>query len=345
MTDRNHLKSIIWIVCIVVLFILTSCAPDSSTGTDQTAESTVAPTATATIQPPTATPALPTVMLVYTESADPDIVAQTQAELEILAEADGLVMEVIEGGLPEVLTSNVEVVVGVGQGLDLSGLAASSPETKFIVLENPDAVPSENLSVIGDPTVEAQQQVFMAGYLAALVSSDYKVAGLFSSDTGSENINAFVIGAEYFCGLCQPEFPPYNDYPLTATFSSGGAINAFESTVDNLISSDVEILYLQGTLVSQEKLTYLSEVGLMVVSDSAPDMRRNNWIGTVSPDPVAVLSDIWEDMMAGSVGVQVSAPIALIENDAGLVSEGRKRLFDEMAADVMDGLVAIELVP
>lgn len=341
-----HHKFIISFISISLLLVLTSCIPGTATSTAQYTETPI-PTEepTAIIQPPTATPAVPAVMLIVAEDADSSIVTQTQAALESLAEAGGLTLEVHTGSLPDVVPSNVTVVVSVGQGLDINGLASTSQETKFIAMGNPDAVASENLSVIGDPTVEAQHQAFMAGYLAAVISSDYKVGGLFSSDATSETMNAFVIGAEFFCGLCNSQYPPYNDYPQTETLSPGSSNNTIQSTMDVLVNNAIEVLYLQGELVSPELLTYLSDVGIKVISDSPPDMNRNNWVGTVSPDPAFALSEVWEELLTGSSGMQVPAPITLLDTDAGLVSEGRMNLYMEMAADLGDGLVATEIVP
>jgi len=348
MKDRNRRKSICWLISIFLLVSLTSCATGALTSTEQTVETDTAvseSTPTATVQAHTSTPAVPTALLISAEGANPNTVTQTQTTLESLAGTYGLTLEVYADISPEVVAPNVAFVVGVGSGLDFGGLASSFPETKFIIIGSPNAVTGENLSVIGDPTIEAQHQAFMAGYLAAVISSDYKVGGLFSADASAEDIDAFVIGAEFFCGLCKPQYPPYNDFPQTETVSPDSGINAFQSVVDTLVSSGIEVLYLQGALVSPESLTYLSDRGVKVISDSPPDMPRDNWVGTVSPDPASALPIVWEEVLAGSSGVQVPAPIALYDTDAGLVSEGRLRLFNDMAADLEAGLIATNIVP
>jgi len=300
---------------------------------------------TATIQPSTATPSVPTVMLIIAEGADFDMVTQVQAVVESLAVADGLMLEIQDGSLPDTLPSNVNVVVSVGSGLDVNGLASSHQAAKFITIGDPNALPGENMSVIGDPAVEAQQQAFMAGYLAAVISFDYKVGGLFESGVDSKTMDAFIIGTEFFCGLCRPQYPPYNDYPQVETLSLEGSIDTLQSTVDLLVGNAIEVLYLQGELISPELLTYISDAGIKIVSDSSPDMSRNNWVGTVSPDPVSVLPDVWEELLSDSTGVKVPAPITLLDIEAELVSEGRMKLFVEMAADLQDGLIATEIVP
>ena len=348
MKDHNHRKFKTWVIGITLLMTLASCVPGAATGTEQADTVTapiVVPTATATIQAPSETPAAPTVMLIVAESADLEMAAESQTIVDSLAAAHGLTVTLQGSQLPETLYSTVEVVIGIGPGLDFSGLAAASPETQFIVIGNPTAVPGDNLSVIGDPVVEKQHQAFMAGYLAAVISTDYKVGGLFPSEADLDDMNPFIIGAEFFCGLCKSDYPPYVDYPLTETIASGSGSNAFEGVVETLVSSGIEVLYLQGELVSPEFLMILSEVGIKVVSDSPPDMSRNNWVGTVAPDPVSALPDVWEEMLTGSGGRQVAAPIQLLDNDAGLASEGRLILFYEMAADLEAGLVSIEVVP
>ena len=74
-------------------------------------------------------------------------------------------------------------------------------------------------------------------------------------------------------------------------------------------------------------------------------MVRNNWVGTITIDPSSVLVDLWPELMIGPVNVQVPAPIALIDMEAGLVSEGRIRLVEEMLADLEAGLISPRTTP
>jgi len=54
---------------------------------------------------------------------------------------------------------------------------------------------------------------------------------------------------------------------------------------------------------------------------------------------------MWSDWLAGVEGLRLPGKIRLIDTDAGLVSEGRQRLFDETNADLEAGLIFPRSVP
>ncbi len=347
MENHSRLKHFMQLVCFIIFTATTACVPASPTATDTPIEGTPTvetPVITATLEP-TATNPAPTVVLIHNADTDPALLSEIQSTTSTLAGQGELAFASYEGLAPEILTPNVRVVVVVGLGVDLNSLAPSNPEITFVSINNPETVPANNVFVIGDPSARQERHAFMAGYLTAVISSDYKVGGLFSSETSADIVNAFVIGAEFFCGICRPSYPPYNSFPYWDFLSPGSSVNGFQSIVDNLVLYGVEVLYLQGDLVSSELLSYLAEVGIKVVSDSPPDLARNNWVGTVEPNPSAVLSEIWEDILGDAEGVLIPAPVTLMDMEAGLVSEGRLRLFEEMAAALDAGLVSTQYVP
>jgi len=346
MKNQSSRNAIIQLSALLLIAVFSACVPTSVTTAEELDETTLTaepPTITPTLAP-TATEPNPALIFVQGEDVDPALLSQMQSEVAVLAEESGFALVSEEVLQPEMLTPNVQVVVGVGSGLNLNGLAPSFPDVTFISIDNLDVIPNDNMFVIGDPSLQ-QGQAFLAGYLGAVISSDYKVAGLFSSEAAPDMVNAFVIGAEYFCGICRPSYPPYNTFPYWDFLAPGSTVNGFQSVVDSLVAYGVEVLYLHGDLVSSELLSYLGEVGMKVISDAPPDMARTNWVGTVAPDYGAALADLWEDILSGAAGVQISAPFILRDTDAGLVSEGRLRLFEEMAEDLNAGLVSTQYVP
>jgi len=339
-----------WIFWAILILSVASCAPNADELTESPAETQgvvdntemPAPTLTAT-----AVDLAPVVILVASPEADPVALSQIQAALLSLTQGGGLSLDTRENLTPGELASNVKIVVGVGPGLDLNSLAVGATQTAFVAIDAPDAVPTNNVSVIGDPVPDQQQQAFMAGYLAALVSTDYKIAALVPSDSDNTNqiVDAFVIGARFFCGICQQKYPPYNAFPQWETMAAGDAVNSFVPVVDPLIANGVEVLFVQGSIASPELLTYLAESDVKVVGDRSPGMARNNWVGTISQDPGPALVELWPELLNGSGGKQVSASVILEDTAAGLISEGRLRLFEEMAADLEAGLVSPVTAP
>jgi hypothetical protein len=337
------IQKIFWVVLVLGLV---GCStgitnntplPDEPIGITEPAETPEEIEAT-----PTTLPAQPTVILVIGEGADQNIVSQTQTALELLTTENDQVLEVQESLSAEMLLPNVRIVIGIGPNLDLSGLAGGAPDVSFVAIDNPLAVSGANLSVIGDPIIDVRRQAFMAGYLSAIVSNDNKITALFPSDIDNLDliVESYVIGARFYCGNCRPQYPPYNPFPQWQTISSEIGIDEFRSIVENYRNIGVEILYLPGVLASPEKLTFLADTGVRVIGDTIPDVARNNWVGTITTNPDDALAELWPDLMAGTAGVQVPANITLIDTEAGLVTEGRWRLYNIMIADLEAGLVS-----
>lgn len=342
---KRHLKSLVLALLFAFGLLLSACQP----GADETPTPTVSATAAVVTEAATPTPTqgAPTVLLVAGPEADPLTLSLAQTALQPLAADASLQLVSVAALTPAELTENVRVVVAVGPGFDLAGLAAAAPAIQFVGIDQPGLTPGPNLSVVGDPVSDEERQNFMAGYLTAVISTDNKIAGLLPSDipATTEAVNAYVIGARFFCGICNPQFPPYNSFPQWETFPSGSGVDAIQPVLNGFVNMAVEVVYVHADLISPDLLNTLSELGIVVVGGARPDMPRNNWAGTVVLDPGPALAQIWPDITAGTGGHQVPNGISLLDDEAGLISDGRLRLFEEMAADLEADLVLPETVP
>lgn len=338
------------LIFLTLMLVLVACAPQTPVVTefpegDETITET--PLESETLVSTTEVPAAQSVILTFSGDAEPYVLAQVQSGLESLVSETGLVLVVQENLGLESITSNVQVVIGVGSDVDLNAMAASTPGVSFVAIGNPNAQVTDNLSIIGDPRVNAQQGAFMAGYLSAVISSDNRVAALVPSDieNSTEIVNGFVTGVRYYCGLCKQMFPPYNDFPRWEIIGSENAVEGFQQAIANFVNTEVEVLYVHRELATPELLAYLAEFDILVVGDASPDSLRNNWVGTIVVDPVPALIELWPDLLLGIGGTQISASIALTDTEAELIPEGRYRLFKELSEMVQSGLVLLEPEP
>lgn len=347
---KNSYQRIFWIIGLLILAGLAGCVPGTPEVEPPISETevvTVVPAATEAVETPPVVDIPPKAVLVRGAEVDPFVFDEIQTLLETLTSDSGLSLEVLPGVSPEMITPDVQVVIGVGANLDLNGFAASAPGVPFVAIGDPNAIVTDNLSVIGDAADEARQQAFMAGYLSALTASDSKVAGIISSDHPASDLLAesFVVGARFYCGICQPLFPPYNPFPQWELMPVETTVDGFRLLISTYDDMGVEVLYVHGDLASPDLFVMIQDLGIKVVSDHTPDVMRDNWVGTISIDPIPALKALWPDVVAGMPGRQVPAPIRLTNRDPGLLSDGRYRLFEEMAADLQAGLVSFERVP
>lgn len=342
---RNNKRKLYLLIILVLVLAsaLSACGP-RATDTDVMASETLVVTDAAPVATSTPTQGPPTVLLVAAPDADPATLTRLQATLETLAAESALAVTVVNGLTPEQLTENIKIVVSVGAEVDLAALAPAAPAVQFVAVGQPNAIPGANMSVIGNSTVEEERQSFMGGYLAALVSSDSKVTGLIPSDIAltDQAQDAYLIGARFFCGLCNPKYPPYNSFPQLLTLPAASDAAALQNAVDTIANLGTEVVYVHAALVSPELLNILAGTSMDVVGGASPDMPRNNWVGTVAVDPAPALAAMWADLMAGNPGQQLPGSIILLDQEAGLISEGRMRLFDEIKADLEANLVLSE---
>lgn len=343
-------KLIMWLSGLALFIVIVGCAPGTLVATEEPGEPSVVtetPLEPEVTEAPVVTTASPTVILVSSVEADPAALLQTQAALETLTLEWDLTLVVQESLSAEMITPNVQIVVGVGPNLDLSGLAAGASDVFFVAVDHSNIPLANNLSVIGDAIVDPLRKAFMAGYLSALISTDYKVAALLPSDIENSDalVTAFVNGARFFCGICQPKYPPYNAFPQWETLATENASAGFQSVVDSLVAKGVEVLYVQDALASPEILTSLADLGVKVVGNTTPDMARSNWVGTIMTDPGPALVELWPDLLSGTGGMQIPTSITLADQEAGLVSDGRYRLFEEMVNDLEAGLISLGSTP
>lgn len=353
------------VVMLVLVVFLAACEPAITPTIKETPPVTDSPTVEPSSSPisPTETPGTPTVMIISNregdELSDPEawfdreINSYVYQIIERLVSRYSMALIVSNEVVEEALTSNIKVVVSTSPTDDLPAIAARHPEVQFVAVDHPGFSPSENLSLIGEQVEVNQQQAFMAGYLSALISEDYKVAALIPSDVeDSETLTeVFVNGARYFCGDCRPFYPPYNSFPQWETLPIDLSSSDFEATIDALMAKEIEVLFVDGRLASTELFTYLNNWDLMFISDSSlffhewMQLVRNNWAGTVRPDVESALEEIFPLLLEGQGNHDPPVRMVVTSTEEGLISEGRQRVFDEFADDLLNGLISPETVP
>lgn len=365
MKTKKFLSLNIFLVLFIVVVLLSACEPVNTPTITKTPVVTDSPTAEPSSSPisPTETIVTPTVMIVSNregdELSDPEdwdgreINSYVYQIIERLVSRYSMDLIASDEIIEEALTSNIKVVVSTSPADDLPVIAARHPDIQFVAVDHPGFSPSENLSLIGSQDTLDQQQSFMAGYLSALISDDYKVAALIPSDVedSATLTEVFVNGARFYCGACRPFYPPYNSFPQYETLPLNASSADFEATIDPLMAKEVEVLFVDGRLASTELFTYLNNWDVMFVSDSSlyfhewMQLVRNDWAGTVRPDIESALEEIFPLLLEGKGNHEVPVKMVVTSMEEGFISEGRLQLFNEVAEDLQNGLISPETLP
>jgi hypothetical protein len=273
------------------------------------------------------------VLLVAPDSAAGSAQA-IQAALQELATSSGLKLDVLPQLTAADLTPTTHLVAILPPDPGLAGLAADHPEIQFLAIDVPDVKPAENLSILTSKDL-ASQAAFLAGYIAALVSPDWR-AGVVAS-TSAEDVAArdsFLAGGHYLCGICNVPIKPYF-YPVAEEVAAGDV----QAAVDALTRDRVQTVFVAPSLATPEMLSGLSAAGFNLIGASAPtDDLKAHWVATIGSDPAAALKTLWPDLIAGKGSQQAYISLSLTDLSVNL-TPGKQRLVDQLIQDLAAGWV------
>jgi basic membrane lipoprotein Med (substrate-binding protein (PBP1-ABC) superfamily) len=333
----------------VLCLVLAGCngaGEQSPTPTLAAATQTAAPTVQPSATPvPTAT-ALPGRLVLLSPPG-----AQNMAlEKVLLAEAQkaGLILDKREALQPSDLDVSTRVVVALSQPANLAELQAAAPQAQFLVVSADALEPNDHLSVV---RTQPEQLAFAAGFTAAMLSDDWRTAGLIANDTPQVQ-EAFRNGARYFCGDCVPGWPQKVKYPLVSDVPAAGDGAAWAAAAQEAFDNGkVEVFYLSADAFKED--VYAALAGKAQVNTSVkwmgsgapPDALKGQWAATVVADPLEAIKTALPGLLAGKSAGSLAAPIQLLNLDPGLLSSGRLELIKQVIADLTSGQINPASVP
>ncbi len=284
-------------------------------------------------------------LLILPADLDPVLVQQAQAAIGDLAASTGIVFQsqpdLQSADLPQDLA--YLVWLGAPSAEDLTA-ATTLASTARIVAPGVDGYsPQPNLTLLQPPPDADLQSAFLAGFTAALITEDYRVASLVedSSDRATAVADAFRAGAEYYCGLCRPERPPFEAYPLTFsyTFTSGSPASLLSGT-------GVQTVFLPPELAEAHTVADLADAGITLVGTIPPPPEASqHWAATFQPAPLAAVEAAWPEITGSSPPATVTMPITVQDVNDSLLSQGRLRLVIQTQNDIAMGLIDLSGTP
>jgi hypothetical protein len=283
-------------------------------------------------------------MVLFIASPDGESVQfdELQSTLSELSAAKGYQFQVHSRLTPEELTPEVKIAVVLPPDPGLASLAASAPQTQFVGINIQGLEPTDNLSAIGPEGASPDQLGFLAGYIAAVITSDWRVGVISTSDSGAGvgSRNGFLNGAIFFCGLCNPAYPPYYSYPTFVEMNSAATPAEWQLAADMLKNNFVETVFVPPSANGEELLTYLAGLEINIIASSRPpETIRQNWVATLSSDASAALEQIWPDLTAGNGGFRLPLALKIGEVNNDLLSPGRQRLAEQIRLDLQNGFI------
>lgn len=344
---KNPTRVFLPVFLLLAVLLLASCAPVTPTQPAvDTVATIVAGTMTANTPVPSPVPSetTPAVVAKVVLVGQPAATQALQAGLSKLAQKDGLALETREQISAGDLDPSWKVVVLAAPPANLAEIVQAAPGTQFLAIGQTEAR-AGNLSLI---TTNRENELFLAGYLAAVATSDWRFGALLPSDAaqGSALSDAFVNGGKYYCGRCVPLEAPVVFFPLVAALPAGSSPEQWKAGLDELQKKVLQVVYLAPEASQPEVMAYLAGLDLRMVGSQTPPREYNDrWVATVSSDPLESLRTLWPDLVAGKGGKILSARITVSDINEQLLSSGRQRLVNDVIDRLGKGLINPLSVP
>lgn len=325
-----------------LLFLVAGCTPAAVEPTPELP--TAIPTAI-----PSPTPLPPATRVLLAGASLPASEADSLYSLsQSLAAASSLNVERVDTLTAEMLTPDVRMVIALPGSAGLADLAARFPAITFISISNPGIQPSGNLFAISSEGTHPEWIGFMAGYIAAITTYEWRVGVLALAGTNDDALaaDAFRNGAIFFCGLCNPYHPPWTDYPAAVAMNPPTSQADWQPWADNIITSKIKTVYVTPGVSNSELLTYLAGSGTRLIGSQTPaDALRPAWIATIHLDYTEALTTAWSEAVASMPGRSLSASLIVTDVDTNLIGDGKMRLIHETIAALTAGHIAPNTIP
>lgn len=344
-------KTTLKLTLILILFgcLLAACssAPGGGTATpslEPTRPLTPEATPSPTVSPPTDTPTPlpPLAIFLSPAQADPALAAELEGLLYTVVTRAGLRWQVRPSLSPDDLPDGLQLVVALPPAPELPALVAAAPQVQFLAVGFGELPAAPNLSTVALQGASAGQQGFIAGFIAALITADTRVAmiGLAENADSQSALIGFSRGITYFCGLCQPNYPPFYDYPYSLELPAGAQSIEWRALADFLLDHSVQTVFIFPGAGDDAMLQYLAEAGVSLIgAKSPPAGLEAHWAATLRSEPLPVIQQLLPELLAGNGGLQPLTPLVIAETNPELLTPGRLRLAEETLSDLLAGFI------
>ncbi len=283
-------------------------------------------------------------VLLASAGADQAQVSSLQTSLNDLITAAGLRWQVRQQLTAEDLVPALRLVVVVPPEPGLADLITAAPDTQFLALGIPDLATAPNLTTISGEGGHPDQQGFIAGAIAAMLSNDWRVGVISLSDTieGLAARTGFMNGVVYFCGLCRPAHPPFYEYPLIYELPSTATSAEWQEAANYMVDHDVLAVYVYPQAGDESMLSILAEGKINIISSGEPPQAaRSSWVVSLTTDSLPLIQSQVQGLVDGSVsgGQSLVVPIQFTQINPALFTPGKQRLAEQVLSDLQAGFI------
>lgn len=338
-------KAIFWLVAISLIAAGCGAGADSTLSPgENTFTATPGPTS-----PPadTPTPLAPVGVLLTPPGSDQGLIDELNPIIGSYIRDLGLRFQVLSNlTQDDFQQDDYQVVVVLSPFPELQALAVSAPQTKFLAVGFNDLEPGENLSVLRSGGGDYDVQGFAAGYIAAMITDDWRVGTLSRAEDPDALAarDGFRTGVKYYCGLCNPKYAPtginylypkYIDLPLDATDAQ------ISANVDFLVDRAVKTFYIVPGVGTEQmyRMLVAYEKNIIGAGSDYREEYQDYWVVSLEYDLIAALDEFWPLVMESDEGLEHIPPLLLTDINYDLLSEGKVMMVEKILEEVRGGFI------
>jgi len=338
-------KRFYWLILIFLILAGCSSGQDIEVPNGDLIATETSPPAAVPIDTPT--PLAPVGLFLTPPGSDPNLVEELNPLVGEYIKAEGYRYQVLETmSVEDFQRDDFRLVVVLPPYPDLEALVLGAPGTKFLAVGFNDVDPLENLSVLRFGGGDYDVQGFIAGYIAAMITTDWRVAVLSvqESDDALAAREGFRVGVKYFCGLCNPKYAPTGInyiYPKYIDLPVGATDLEIEANVNLLIDRAVNTFYIAPGTGNENIYRMLINNNKLIIGPGADynEEYRDNWVTSLEYDLVAAFNEIWPEFLITETGIEQIPPLLFTDINSELLSPGKLNLAEGILEEVSSGYI------
>ena len=226
----------------------------------------------------------------------------------------------------------------------LSKFQSNNIENFLIVQESVDETLEKPSTVF---VMSPANRLFIAGYLSAMISNDWRVGGLLPTikyqNTGADMV--FQNGVVYLCGRCAPTFGPIVDFPITTLLSNPEDNDATLQAYGEISTNKINTLYIPSAYLFDDLVILLKQSGVTIVSDAKPSVDQSDWVDYAIADNLSglIMDAISEpDQQEGLVTIPVEFSVYAASKE---LSPGKSNFITSMIENLQAGFISPYQIP
>lgn len=339
-------KLFLFVLLCGLSLVIVGCKQKSSKPTPTPVLPSLTPTALPTETPtptPTSTPPPPLAVLLAPPGSDSSQAQALQSALNQPITAAGLRWQVRPSLSKEDFTPELRLVIALPPDPGVAAMASSAPGTQFLSVAIPGVDPAANLSVVESGSERADQQGFIAGVIAAMITPEWRIGaiGLADNLASKSAENAFVHGGTYFCGLCLQAYPPFYDYPLVVNLPATASPAEWREIGNYMVDHMVQTVYVVPGAGEAGMFDVLAQAKVNLIGEKMPSAAvQPNWVVSIrSAEIMPAVLELLPDLLSGKGGKKAAMPLTFLDVNPSLFSPGRQRLAQETLDDLLAGFI------